>query len=76
MHEFYYLAAQGYVVCFSNPRGGSGYGEEHAKAIDNAAGTADYEDVTAWTDFVAARPYIDENRMGVTGGSYGGFVTN
>ena len=76
MHEFYYLASLGYVIYFSNPRGGSGYGEEHARAIDNAAGTADYEDVMAWADFVAARPYIDRERMGVTGGSYGGFLTN
>ncbi len=38
MHEFYYLAAQGYVVYFSNPRGGQGYGEEHCKAIWNRVG--------------------------------------
>ena len=76
VHEFYYLAARGYVVYFSNPRGGSGYGEEHARAIDNAAGTADYADLMAWTDLVSAKPYIDPDRMGVTGGSYGGFMTN
>ncbi|MGH2592627.1 MAG: S9 family peptidase, partial [Anaerolineae bacterium] len=76
MHEFYYLAAQGYVVYFSNPRGGRGYGEEHAKAIWNAWGTVDYDDVMAWTDFVAKKPYIDKKRMGVTGGSYGGYMTN
>ena len=76
MHEFYYLAAHDYVVYFSNPRGGSGYGEEHAKAIWNAAGTADYADVMAWADFVENQPYIDADRMGVTGGSYGGFLVN
>ncbi|MDP6451882.1 MAG: S9 family peptidase, partial [SAR202 cluster bacterium] len=76
MHEFYYLAAQGYVVYFSNPRGGSGYGEDHAKAIWNAAGTADYADIMAWADFVENQPYIDADRMGVTGGSYGGFLVN
>ena len=76
MHEFYYLAAHGYVVYFCNPRGGSGYGEQHAKSIDNAAGTADYNDVMAWADFVSTQPYIDRDRMGVTGGSYGGFLTN
>ncbi|MCZ6678553.1 MAG: S9 family peptidase [Candidatus Poribacteria bacterium] len=76
MHEFYYLAAQGYVVHFCNPRGGQGYGEKHAKAIWNNWGTADYEDVMAWANFVAEKAYIDEARMGVTGGSYGGYMTN
>ena len=76
MHEFYYLAAKGYVVYFCNPRGGQGYGEEHAKAIWNNWGTADYDDLMAWADFVQHQPYIDPERMGVTGGSYGGFMTN
>ena len=76
MHEFYFLAAHGYVVAFSNPRGGAGYGEEHAKAIWNNWGTADYEDLMAWADYVAGRPYVDAKRMGVTGGSYGGYMTN
>jgi dipeptidyl aminopeptidase/acylaminoacyl peptidase len=76
MHEFYYLAAQGYVVWFSNPRGGRGYGEEHAKAIWGAHGTADYVDLMAWADYVVRQPYIDRDRMGVTGGSYGGYMTN
>ena len=76
MHEFYYLAAQGYVVAFCNPRGGRGYGEAHAKAIWNAWGTVDYDDVMAWADVVARRRYVDRKRMGVTGGSYGGYLTN
>ncbi len=76
MHEFYYLAAHGYVVYFCNPRGSQGYGEEHAKAIANNWGTADYEDLMAWVDFVEKKPYIDRERMGVTGGSYGGYMTN
>jgi dipeptidyl aminopeptidase/acylaminoacyl peptidase len=76
MHEFYFLAAQGYVVYFCNPRGSQGYGEEHAKAIRNNWGTADYEDLMAWTDFIVKKPYIDKERMGVTGGSYGGYMTN
>jgi dipeptidyl aminopeptidase/acylaminoacyl peptidase len=76
MHEFYYLAAQGYVVYFTNPRGGSGYGEEHARAIWGGWGDEDYADLMAWTDLVAARPYIDTERMGVTGGSYGGYMTS
>lgn len=75
-HEFYFLAAQGYVVYFCNPRGGLGYGEEHAKAIWNKWGTADYDDLMAWVDLVQQKPYIDPERMGVTGGSYGGYMTN
>ncbi len=76
MHEFLFLAAQGYVVAFCNPRGGRGYGEAHAKAIWNAWGTADYEDLMAWADLLEDKPYVDPGRMGVTGGSYGGYMTN
>ena len=75
MHEFYYLAAHGYVVAFCNPRGGRGYGEAHAGAIWGAWGGADYDDVMAWADLLAQQPYIDTERMGVTGGSYGGYMT-
>ncbi len=76
MHEFHYLAAHGYVVFFCNPRGSQGYGEQHSKAIWGDWGKTDYADLMAWTDLVARRPYIDRERMGVTGGSYGGFMTN
>ena len=75
MHEFYFLASLGYVVYFCNPRGGRGYGEAHARSIFGAWGTTDYADLMAWTDLVAAKPYIDTKRMGVTGGSYGGYMT-
>lgn len=75
MHEFYFLASHGYVVHFCNPRGGRGYGEEHAKAIYGGWGGADYDDLMAWTDYIANQPYIDPERMGVTGGSYGGYMT-
>jgi dipeptidyl aminopeptidase/acylaminoacyl peptidase len=75
MHEFYYLAAHGYVLHFTNPRGGRGYGEQHAKAIWGGWGNEDYADLMAWTDLVAQKPYIDPDRMGVTGGSYGGYMT-
>lgn len=75
MHEFYYLAAHGYVVYFTNPRGGRGYGEAHAKAIYGDWGRADYTDLMAWADYMETQPYIDPQRMGVTGGSYGGYMT-
>ncbi len=76
MHEFFYLAGQGYVVYFCNPRGGQGYGEAHAKAIYHGKwGTVDYADLMAWTDLIENKTYIDSKRMGVTGGSYGGYMT-
>jgi len=76
MHEFHVLSAQGYVVYFCNPRGSQGYGEAHSQAIVNRWGTVDYADIMSWVDIVANLPYIDEKRMGVTGGSYGGYMTN
>lgn len=75
MHEFYYLAAKGYVVGFCNPRGGRGYGEEHARAIWGGWGSADYEDLMSWADYLAALPFVDKANMGVGGGSYGGYMT-
>ena len=76
MHEFHYLAAAGYVVFYSNPRGGTGYGAKHTSAIANNWGSLDYKDIMSWTDYAAKLPYIDSRRLGVTGGSYGGFMTN
>lgn len=75
MHEFYYFASRGYVVYFCNPRGGRGYGEEATRAIWGSWGQADYADLMAWTDYMEKKPYIDSKRMGVTGGSYGGYMT-
>lgn len=75
MHEFYYLATGGFVVYFSNPRGGRGYGEGHAGAIHGDWGNRDYADLMSWADYIAKQPYIDSERMGVTGGSYGGYMT-
>ena len=75
MHEFNYFASNGYVVYFTNPRGGRGYGEKHSKAIWGIFGGPDYDDIMKFTDLVARKPYIDTKRMGVTGGSYGGYMT-
>ena len=76
MYEFFYLAAQGYIVYFCNPRGGTGYGESHAKAIYHGNwGTVDYDDLMVWADYIEKQPYIDPDNMGVTGGSYGGYMT-
>jgi dipeptidyl aminopeptidase/acylaminoacyl peptidase len=75
MHEFHFLAANGYVVAFSNPRGSQGYGDTHATTIANRWGTVDFADVMAWADYVEKLPYVDAARMGVAGGSYGGYMT-
>jgi dipeptidyl aminopeptidase/acylaminoacyl peptidase len=75
-HEFHFLAGQGYVVFFTNPRGSRGYGNDFVSAIVGDFGGPAYADLMAWTDYVAALPYVDENRLGVTGGSYGGYMTN
>ncbi len=75
MHEFNYFASNGYIVYFSNPRGGRGYGEEHSKAIWGDWGEPAFDDLMAFSNFVAKRPYVDSKRMGVTGGSYGGYMT-
>jgi dipeptidyl aminopeptidase/acylaminoacyl peptidase len=75
-HEFQLLAARGYVVLFSNPRGSQGYGKAFAGAIIADWGNLDYKDVMAGTDELIKKPYVDAKRVGVTGGSYGGFMTN
>jgi len=75
MHEMHFLAAQGYVVFYANPRGGQGYGEAHSSAIADNWGDKDYQDLMCWADYMAAQPYIDPERMGVAGGSYGGYMT-
>ena len=76
-HEFQYLAANGYVVYYCNPRGSKGYGAAHTRALGNDWGmTTAYEDLMAFANLMARKPYIDRTRMGVTGGSYGGFMTN
>ena len=75
-HEMQYWANEGYAVFFCNPRGSDGRGDEFAD-IRGKYGTIDYEDIMKFTDIVLERyPFIDEDRIGVTGGSYGGFMTN
>lgn len=75
-HEMQYLAAQGYFVMYCNPRGSDGKGNGFAD-IRGKYGTIDYEDLMGFADTVLARyPSIDPERLGVAGGSYGGFMTN
>jgi dipeptidyl aminopeptidase/acylaminoacyl peptidase len=73
--EFQNLAAQGMYVLFTNPRGSSGYGAPFTYASRGRWGAEDYEDLMKAVDIAAKRPDVDSTRMGVTGGSYGGFMT-
>jgi dipeptidyl aminopeptidase/acylaminoacyl peptidase len=74
-HEMHLLAAQGYVVAFSNPRGSCGYGTNWVKSIHGKWGGKDYDDLMAVTSAVVRKPYVDGKRIGLLGGSYGGFMT-
>jgi len=74
-HEFQTLAARGYVVFWSNPRGSTGYGEDHMNAIEASWGPVTLQDVLAGVDTVLEREYVDEDAQFVTGGSFGGFMT-
>ncbi len=75
-HEMQYLAAKGYVVFYTNPRGGSGRGETWADAIAGGWGDLDYKDCMAAADWLERQSFVDPKRIGVTGGSYGGYMTN
>ena len=75
-HEMQIWAAMGFVVFFCNPRGSDGKGNSFAR-VDGKFCSIDYDDFMQFTDAVLARsPYIDKTRMGITGGSYGGYMTN
>jgi dipeptidyl aminopeptidase/acylaminoacyl peptidase len=74
---FQVYAARGYAVLYLNPRGSSGYGQKFSDGTINEWGGGDYRDLMAGVDEALRRySWIDPNRMGVTGGSYGGFMTN
>lgn len=77
LFEFHYLAHQGYAVLFTNPRGSAGFGTAYAQAVSKHYGERDYQDLMEFVDAALERfPFIDSQRLGVTGGSYGGFMTN
>jgi dipeptidyl aminopeptidase/acylaminoacyl peptidase len=75
-HEFSWMAAKGFVVLYTNPRGSTSYGQEFANIIQYNYPGDDYRDLMAGVDELLNRGYIDEKRMGVTGGSGGGVLTN
>lgn len=70
------LVDAGYAVVYCNPRGSAGYGREHGRSIRQAMGTVDFTDVIDFLDgAVAADSALDGDRLGVMGGSYGGYLT-
>ncbi|HEY6548714.1 MAG TPA: S9 family peptidase, partial [Vicinamibacteria bacterium] len=76
MHEFHWMAARGYVVLYPNPRGSSSYGQEFGNVIQYRYPGDDYKDLMAGVDELVKRGLVDPARMGVTGGSGGGVLTN
>ncbi|MEM8600925.1 MAG: prolyl oligopeptidase family serine peptidase [Bacteroidota bacterium] len=74
-HEFQYLAAQGYGIVFTNPRGSGGYGSAFRRANFQDWGAGPTDDVLAAADLATALPWVDPQRQVVTGGSYAGYLT-
>jgi dipeptidyl aminopeptidase/acylaminoacyl peptidase len=75
-HEFQWMAAKGYVVLYPNPRGSTTYGQDFGNVIQYHYPGDDYKDLMVGVDDVIRRGYIDDKKLGVTGGSGGGLLTN
>jgi len=75
-HEFQWMAAKGYVVLYPNPRGSTTYGQEFGNIIQYHYPGDDYKDLMAGVDEAIKLGYIDDKKLGVTGGSGGGLLTN
>jgi dipeptidyl aminopeptidase/acylaminoacyl peptidase len=75
-HEFQLLAAEGYVLFYCNPRGSGGYGSEFRTAIEKDWGEKASKDILQGIEYVVAMGFVDEKHMGITGGSYGGYMTS
>jgi dipeptidyl aminopeptidase/acylaminoacyl peptidase len=75
-HEFQWMAAKGYVVLYPNPRGSTSYGQEFGNIIQYHYPGDDFKDLMAGVDEVLKRGYVDAKKLGVTGGSGGGLLTN
>lgn len=75
LHEYQALAAAGYVVLYPNPRGSKGYGEAWTGAIRGNWGGPAHADILACVDYAIAQGWSDADRLGVAGGSYGGYLT-
>jgi dipeptidyl aminopeptidase/acylaminoacyl peptidase len=75
-HEFSWMAARGYVVIYTNPRGSTTYGQDFGNIIQFHYPGDDFKDLMAAVDEVVKRGFVDDRRMGVAGGSGGGVLTN
>ena len=75
-HEFQWMAAKGYVVLYVNPRGSTGYGQDFGNIIQYHYPGDDYRDLMVGVDELLKRGYVDQKKLGVTGGSGGGVLTN
>jgi dipeptidyl aminopeptidase/acylaminoacyl peptidase len=74
--EFQIYPQSGFVLAYSNPRGSPGYGQKFVEEISGDYSGKVYDDLMKVTDYLETLPYVDKNRMGATGGSFGGFMTN
>ncbi len=75
-HEMQWMAAKGYVVVYPNPRGSTTYGQEFGNIIQYKYPGDDYKDLMVAVDSVIRRGYVDSTKLGVTGGSGGGLLTD
>jgi dipeptidyl aminopeptidase/acylaminoacyl peptidase len=75
-HEVLWMAAKGYVVLYPNPRGSSSFGQDFGNLIQYRYPGDDYKDLMAGVDELIRRGYVDPGRLGITGGSGGGVLTN
>ncbi len=73
-HEWQLHAAQGYVVFYCNPRGSEGYGSDFLHALGTQWGEIAMQDIMAGVDALLTKGFVDEERMAITGGSYGGYM--
>jgi dipeptidyl aminopeptidase/acylaminoacyl peptidase len=74
--EYQVLAGQGFGVFYPNIHGSATYGREYQTSINGAWGGLDFQDVVNGTELAGQRPWVDRSRIGIIGGSYGGFMTN
>ncbi len=75
-HEFQWMAAKGYIVLYPNPRGSTSYGQDFGNIIQYHYPGDDYRDLMAGVDELIKRGWVDPEKLGVTGGSGGGLLTN
>jgi acylaminoacyl-peptidase len=77
MGQVHEHAARGWAVFYTNPRGSTGYGERFERGVNGNWGGGAYVDIMNGVDAILKKyPWIDADRLGVTGGSFGGFMTN